>query len=1215
MGADDPQDTFSPDEALNRLERQLVDAIEREGIFRFRDADLNGDDGFVRAGLLRAILIGMPILLPSLSSEAGTGTRDSSVKRPVRLLGSGVGVVPAEPPKTEEDCRAFRRLPIRGLLDLSRLRGEGGAPLPAFELSHCVFDGEINLDHSYLGPVSLEGSRFSLLRANEAAIEGSLNLRWCGPSGHSAARQSEFFPFCGVDEFETGPAGDASGTALLPADLQLATCVVTLRSANIAGSVDLSYSDFCRDERGSISNSGEPLKAAVILTSATVRDTVVLEQTVIIGGISFIRTEVGETLGLGGARIFGHQPEPAVNMQFANFGALLIRDATRTVRQGFSKSQIFGDVYALAVQAREVWLSGGPFIGQFIFNKSDVELGFTVGGYDGGSGSCALHGRLDVSNAVVGGNLELTNVKGVNAKLINAIKNGDLSFYRPSEEYLNNIFRCEALTIVRSVDSRVDGVIDIRGCRLARPVTDEQLSPVLDIERARVAGRIRIHEVQFMGGLNLRAARVGGGLLLSQLTFDSTMKNNYLIKLSGEENYDSSSYRRIAINLRDCICGNEMEIKNISWRSLFMINSNNHIYNLRFYRRCVLIQLRQAGGTYSHVLYDLDHDSPPITLNGDSAPIRRFNRGLQRLDLTSEQKRLDYLTFFCDSISGEEGPFKIVEALHIMPDQAFKKLQQLPSTPEGNEGSWEFEATVFYGSALFYAKFLLSRDGDVEMTSDEALVDHLKIRKHDRYPNRPDWEQITRLIEPRRYVGEPVDQQTREQIFTPGSGSQGDAPDGVRTKLTRRLQRVLSRSVVFSDRWNPGFVVVVDLQGFQCGALIDGFGEEWHFSDDLQDRPQILLRAGGIRCQRVQPSSDANKPPSGDNDRTVFNRAAGNPKGPSDAPEKRICWLSYQFARRPVSGVWPAKSIWRPFAKPSVAGWAEDDDFVPQAYDEFATAHYRAGEPAEGQIILVEKKDIQRSTKFRKECKTRFPLLDRKASLPKRLLLSLLSLAILATGVAGLVYWVWVLGQADDTAKHIAIPWVSAILLLYVGLPVLSYLTQAAFKHGFQYGLSPYRALGTCALLLLFGAIAAHYARTGSFLEAQNLETYNAPGKKLPEEIALVLNVDFAAADESAASPEGGGAALRSQGRTVYAADTPCNIGVNSLLYAIDVFIPLLDLNQEERCTIRSAADDGQPDPYRWWRLGKALYEIIGWIVISLTILTLSGVMRRDLER
>lgn len=70
-----------------------------------------------------------------------------------------------------------------------------------------------------------------------------------------------------------------------------------------------------------------------------------------------------------------------------------------------------------------------------------------------------------------------------------------------------------------------------------------------------------------------------------------------------------------------------------------------------------------------------------------------------------------------------------------------------------------------------------------------------------------------------------------------------------------------------------------------------------------------------------------------------------------------------------------------------------------------------------------------------------------------------------------------------------------------------------------------------------------------------------------------------------------------------------CGDQIEPALYALDVFVPLLDLKQESKCTI--SAERGV-----WrWRVAKSAYALLGWIVTSALILTISGVIRRQVER
>lgn len=70
-----------------------------------------------------------------------------------------------------------------------------------------------------------------------------------------------------------------------------------------------------------------------------------------------------------------------------------------------------------------------------------------------------------------------------------------------------------------------------------------------------------------------------------------------------------------------------------------------------------------------------------------------------------------------------------------------------------------------------------------------------------------------------------------------------------------------------------------------------------------------------------------------------------------------------------------------------------------------------------------------------------------------------------------------------------------------------------------------------------------------------------------------------------------------------------CGDQIEPALYALDVFVPLLDLKQESKCTISAAQSAWR------WRVSKSAYAILGWIITSALILTMTGVIRRQAER
>jgi hypothetical protein len=174
----------------------------------------------------------------------------------------------------------------------------------------------------------------------------------------------------------------------------------------------------------------------------------------------------------------------------------------------------------------------------------------------------------------------------------------------------------------------------------------------------------------------------------------------------------------------------------------------------------------------------------------------------------------------------------------------------------------------------------------------------------------------------------------------------------------------------------------------------------------------------------------------------------------------------------------------------------------------------------------------------------------------------------------------------------------------------------------FDYGLSPRRAIATVVALILLGWAGVRYANNNDLLV---LET--------------------TASSTVAVEREDGTRGVRTlvPGALIAPSSTarqalPCAEAISPFLYAVDVFIPLLDLRQEFRCHVGRAneSEDAAPTVPRrpevsWagairararllldspeaWLMLKAVYSVSGWIVISLTVLTISGVLRRQAE-
>jgi len=360
-----------------------------------------------------------------------------------------------------------------------------------------------------------------------------------------------------------------------------------------------------------------------------------------------------------------------------------------------------------------------------------------------------------------------------------------------------------------------------------------------------------------------------------------------------------------------------------------------------------------------------------------------------------------------------------------------------------------------------------------------------------------------------------------------------------------------------------GWYAIVDLRGLRCGLLMDSSGTGW----GLKHRIWLLL--AGIRIGDIEPGlkPDANR---------------------------RLAWLSQQN-RRQFRGGTERRA---PRTRPSFRSWINyyklvaetlwatiEEDFVPQAYDAFASASRRVGNRFASEIIAIERKNLYNYLKFKQG------LVDAYGS--KGTIFRLVCYFIFVTGLAYQSFATWMDQKRQWDWPFTVITFFLCFVIVF--WPFFAAGFRVLYRRAFRYGLSPDRALFALLISIGVGWFGVNWARNGGpFLNHADL---SASSKALDERVALVLDVPYAPEpQESGGSNEDDGSIRRHTG-VIVARPTPCNLEVSNLLYAIDVFVPVLDLDQERRCSIREIDPNTKGgDPYLIWRVLKALYEIVGWI-------------------
>ena len=149
------------------------------------------------------------------------------------------------------------------------------------------------------------------------------------------------------------------------------------------------------------------------------------------------------------------------------------------------------------------------------------------------------------------------------------------------------------------------------------------------------------------------------------------------------------------------------------------------------------------------------------------------------------------------------------------------------------------------------------------------------------------------------------------------------------------------------------------------------------------------------------------------------------------------------------------------------------------------------------------------------------------------------------------------------------------------------YLLMQIYRATFGFGLDPRRATLTLAVFFLLG--------WGIF--------------------ALANDRDLMIVDQQPVATLSDRSAIGAGLTDVVASNVPCGDMIDSGLFALDVFIPLVDLRQESKCEIGVAADSSATaSQAAWLKVFKVTYAIFGWIVTSLSILTFSGFLQRRNE-
>lgn len=584
------------------------------------------------------------------------------------------------------------------------------------------------------------------------------------------------------------------------------------------------------------------------------------------------------------------------------------------------------------------------------------------------------------------------------------------------------------------------------------------------------------------------------------------------------------------------------------------------------------------------------------------------NKRNNRLLLKDKGQAIDYLKFFCSNIWAEEGAFRIVESesefrLFINTDSTLpeikpilieKKVEKITKTPPAHSDNqkeivskeitkkdleekefWLAKTFVVYGKTLFKTVFHVHPDGNVEMIDDEALITTKELVAKVEEENKKKIENTPPVIDFDKTINQ-IEEPNEVKNIKP---QQTMTYENIESKISYfSPYRITNKQILFipSDKQKNQ-----SDENYEMPPSI-GLKSAWVTSQIVRDkkkRNKILdmVRSGQIKPKvnlkglKVGSLDDNHGENWGENlileldgfeydrfetsetIRTTDERSETIRTGDKEQNNARIAFAQEASKTKILyENVSNLRIKW--LEKQYRGKKPSKEEFRPQPYEQVARCLRNQG-INDYSTVLLEKLRIHRKTTFDSN-------FDFKRT--------------------GLWIGLWIF----DFFFGYAIKWTPVIITFCLLVVIGTYATDIFnngyirwFPFGGNYGT---RILSNVTVQPILIKDTETVSTVAISDEAKN---------KISELIA----------NESAIlTPDGS-----------FIKEIRCGDEIEPSLYALDTFVPLLDLRQESKCTITSL-DNG------WntlWRILKGLYAILGWIVTSILILTVSGVVKRLVER
>ncbi len=622
---------------------------------------------------------------------------------------------------TQRPCLSLLGIDIVGELNLRDCRADHGAPLPAIELTECIFAELIDISGAFLSRLSLKGSRLPQLLGRGCSISGELDI--------SSIRSSKTIPGVAAPDNWKDESDISAFKNNSDAHPNQPQCHVCLPDARIKGSILAAGAELVAPPKRP---SFERPEYALNLANAEVGGNLELWQgACALGGVRLPRS-VGGNVILRGTKLVAAEDTALAaqlvkiegfvdlrkgghNEDKQRFEALGMVDFLRAeIRGGI----VFNDAHLVADGDQPtLQLTDTICLGRLYLKDLEVDGSIAMANMQVFEVTSSRDENRPVqASSIVANNLRVSGNFDLNATC------GAIWLSRASIAG-NFALRMEPTPRFENPQAHLDNAI----CRGKLEI--EGLIGTFDGTNLQVDGDASFM-VWIKNPLDLRRLKTNGDLTFGAVQLDFLPPGINCVDT------------RMSIWLDDAEVKGELRWGRIDvaddWLSKVVRNPKNiigaRVGRLPWTKNAELIEIAIKvpadaipGDRSNTPSEDLAIEVALISTGG--RPRFLYQTGLP-IHMVNQESRLQlqrkhaatYLEFFCGYMSGDAGPFQIVDPRNKSVDAGVRKQLKKISIKTGVDGNFETAGSVLFAGQLFNANFRIDPTGVVEMVGDQPLA-------------------------------------------------------------------------------------------------------------------------------------------------------------------------------------------------------------------------------------------------------------------------------------------------------------------------------------------------------------------------------------------------------------------------------------------------------------------------------------------------------------